>query len=183
MSYAYPRKFVAIGANQTALNAEVDNTFFADQNKQGLTNLLNPLVGRVQDTKMCLLGNPLTIANIGGSPVRWRYELETVWVPNNASPTVDIGYVFDPQDPLPFYGYNLYEWMHAIQDTTGDGSTTLSSWIADGGSITPVQGIVFAYAVKLNWQTTTPNSGTGDLIWLFDRANGYICPPPKGEGG
>jgi hypothetical protein len=184
-SYAYPRQLLAIGKNRVAANAEVETTAFVDSNKQGLDHLLNPLVGRIQDVKLCLIGETTAIATISGSPVRWQYALQTVWVPTNGSANVYTQYVFDPQDPLPFNGFNIYEWNHVTSNTTGDGSQDLALWISSGNSITPVTGLVFAYAVRLNWKTSSPASGAdlGDIVWLFDRANGYVCVEGGGGGG
>jgi hypothetical protein len=184
-SYAYPRQLQAIGKNRVAGNAEIEATAFVDSNKQGLDHLLNPLVGRIQDVKLCLLGEATALEYILGAPVRWRYTLQTVWVPTNGSANVYTQYVFDPQDPLSFNGFNIYEWNHVLSNTTGDGSQDLALWISAGNRITPVVGIVFAYAVRMNWTTTSPASDTnlGDIIWLFDRANGYVCVEGGGGGG
>jgi hypothetical protein len=176
-SYAYPRQLLAIGKNRVAANAEVETTAFVDSNKQGLDHLLNPLVGRIQDVKLCLVSNPIGIGSISGFAVRWKYQLRSVWVPTDGSANVYNQYALDPQDSTTFDGYNLYEWSHVVNDLTGDGSVVLTDWIADGNTITPINGLVFAYAVRMNWKTTSPSSGgvNGDIIWLFDRPNGYCC--------
>jgi hypothetical protein len=75
-------------------------------------------------------------------------------------------------DALTFTGYNLYEWEH-LSGTLGDG--TLYGNLPFGTVLTPVAGIVMVTAYR-----TVQTNGSTDIIYLFDRNNGYECPE---EGG
>lgn len=169
MSYTYPRQLKGIGMSRMAANQEIENSYYLDSNKVGLDQLLAPDNSWVREQFVARINSTAVLSAIAGVPVRWAYNMARQIFP--ATTNIYDQTVADV-DALTFTGYNLYEWEH-LSGTLGDG--TLYGNLPFGTVLTPVAGIVMVTAYR-----TVQTNGSTDIIYLFDRNNGYECPE---EGG
>jgi len=156
--------------SRMAANQEIENSYFLDTNKQGLDQLLAPDNSWLRTQFVARITAYATLQSIGGNAVRWTYTLIRQVFPatvNKYDPTIA-----DP-DALTVTAYNLYEWYHS-SGTLGDGVDYAS--LPVGTTLAPVDGIVMVTSYR------TVNVGADDIVYLFDRNNGYVCPEGEGEG-
>ncbi len=171
MSYTYPRQLKGIGMSRMAANQEIENSYYLDSNKVGLDQLLAPDNNWVREQFVARVLSTTVLGSISGSPVRWSYSMARQMFPATAN-------LYDATiadvDALSFTGYNLYEWYHQT-GVLGDG--TLFSSLPVGTTLTPIDGIVLVTAYR-----TVQTTGSTDIVYLFDRNNGYECPVEGGAG-
>lgn len=171
MSYTYPRQLKGIGMSRMASNQEIENSYYLDTNKVGLDQLLAPDNSWVREQFVARIntGSTTPLAQAGGIDVRWTYSLtRQVW-PATTSQHQDT--IVDP-DGLTFTGYNLYEWFNGT-GILGDGTDVAN--LPPNTYLTPVTGNVMVTAYRM--QKTLSNT---DIVYLFERNNGYECPPEQG---
>lgn len=155
--------------SRMAANQEVENSYYLDINKVGLDQLLAPDNSWVREQFVSKVLSSTVLASVGGVAVRWSYSMARQMFP--ATTNLYDATIADV-DALSFTGYNLYEWYHQT-GTLGDG--TLLASLPAGTTLTPVDGIVLVTAYR-----TVQTTGNTDIVYLFDRNNGYECPA---EGG
>jgi len=168
MPYTYPRQLKGIGMSRMASNQEIENSYFLDTNRQAVDQLLATNNAWDRQQFVARITASAALQSIGGNPVRWTYSLTRQVFPattNLYDPTMA-----DP-DALLLTGYNLYEWYHS-SGTLGDGVDYAS--LPVGTTLAPIAGIVMITSYRV------VNANTTDIVYLFDRNNGYVC--PEGEG-
>jgi len=154
--------------SRMAANQEIENSYFVDTNKQGLDKLLAPNDGWLRTQFVAKIKDATTLETIGLDSVRWTYTLTRQVFPatvDKYDPTIE-----DP-DELTVTGFNLYEWYHT-SGILGDGVPYAS--LPLGTTLAPVDGIVMVTSYR------TVNASADDIVYLFDRNNGYICPAGGG---
>jgi len=151
-----------------AANQEIENSYFVDTNKQGLDTLLATDTNWLQTHFLARITNAVTLQTIGLDSVRWTYTIVRQILPATTNQydasTAD-------EDTLTATAYNMYEWFHTT-GTLGDGTTYAT--LPAGTTILPVDGLVMVWA----WKTKSPVTVSGqstDIVFLFDRNNGYTC--------
>jgi len=168
MPYVYPRQLKGIGMSRMAANQEIENSYFVDTNKQGLDTLLGTDTNWVQTQFLAKITNAVTLQTIGLDSVRWTYTIERQILP---ATTNQYDASIADEDTLTGTAYNIYEWYHGT-GTLGDGTQYAN--LPDGTTLTPVDGLVMVWA----WRTQSPvtvSSESTDIVFLFDRNNGYTC--------
>ncbi len=155
--------------SRMAANQEVENSYYLDINKVGLDQLLAPDNSWVREQFVAKVLSSTVLASVGGVAVRWSYSMARQMFP--ATTNLYDATIADV-DALSFTGYNLYEWYHQT-GTLGDG--TLLASLPAGTTLTPGDGIGLVTAYR-----TVQTTGNTDIVYLFDRNNGYECPA---EGG
>jgi len=152
-----------------AANQEIENSYFVDTNKQGLDTLLGTDTNWERTQFLAKITNAVTLQTIGIDSVRWTYTIVRQILP---ATTNQYDASIADEDALTGTAYNIYEWYHST-GTLGDG--TLYANIPEGTTLAPVDGLVMVYA----WRTRIPQTVAGistDIVFLFDRNNGYSCP-------
>jgi len=173
MPYTYPRQLKGIGMSRMAANQEIENSYFVDTNRQGLDALLGSDTNWVRTQFLARITKAVTLQTIGLDSVRWTYSIQRQILP---ATTNQYDASIADEDALIGTAYNIYEWYHS-GGTLGDG--TLYASLPDGVTLNPVDGLVMVWA----WQTSRPvtvATVSTDVVFLFDRNNGYSC--PEGEG-
>lgn len=154
--------------SRMAANQEIENSYFVDTNKQGLDSLLatnNDWLRTRFVAKISTDIPPVPLATAGAMVVRWTYTVVRQVFPATATPHAAT--INDP-DNLQVTAYNLYEWYNAT-GIFGDGTNIAN--IPANTYIVPVSGVVFVTAYRM--QRTLVNT---DIVYLFERNNGYECP-------
>jgi len=165
--------------SRMAANQEIENSYFVDTNKQGLDQLLAPDNSWLRIrfvAKVSTALPPVPLASVSGNPVRWTYTL--IRQTFNATASQHEATV-DDTDSLTVTAYNVAEWYNAT-GIFGDGTNIAN--LPVGTYLVPISGIVF-----VNSYRTKNVLGNTDIVYLFERNNGYECPegqlaPPEEEG-
>ena len=175
MPYTYPRQLKGIGMSRMASNQEIENSYFLDTNRQGVDQLLatnNDWLRTRFVARISTSVPPVPLASVGLIVVRWTYTLVRQVFPG--TPIAYADPIVDP-DGLQVTAYNLYEWYNAtgiFGDGTNIGNIPANTYLV------PVTGLVFVTAYRM--QRTLANT---DIVYLFERNNGYECPDGLTGGG
>lgn len=154
--------------SRMAANQEIENSYFVDTNKQRLDTVLGTDTNWLQTHFLAKITNAETLQTIGIDSVRWTYTIVRQILP---ATTNQYDASIPDEDTLTATAYNIYEWFHTT-GTLGDGTEYAD--LPEGTTLTPVDGLVMVWA----WKTRAPVTVSGvstDIVFLFDRNNGYSC--------